>query len=76
MVQAYYSSKYLGLIKVNLRTRQLLPGVVPLLLGGANSSSNVGQDPVLLSLLDQYRAPVDKLQTQVAGECAYCALSP
>lgn len=68
VVQAYYSSKYLGLIKINLRTRKLVPGVQPLLLGGANSSNHVQQDPELLEILDKYRAPVQKLQTQVAGE--------
>jgi len=71
VVQAYYSSKYLGLIKVNLSKRKLVPGVQPLLLGGANSSNNVQQDPQLLSILQKYREPVDKLQTQVAGESAH-----
>jgi hypothetical protein len=68
IVQAYYSSKYLGLIKVNLSKRRLVPGVLPLLLGGANSSSNIQQDPELLEILKKYREPVDKLQTQVVGE--------
>lgn len=68
VVQAYYSSKYLGLIKINLSKRRLVPGVQPLLLGGANSSNHVQQDPEVLAVLDKYRAPVDKLQTQVAGE--------
>lgn len=73
VVQAYYSSKYLGLLKVNLSKRRLVPGVLPLLLGGANSSNNVQQDPELLAVLDQYRGPVDKLQTQVVGELLGCA---
>lgn len=68
-MQAYYSSKYLGLIKINLSKRRLVPGVLPLLLGGANSSNNVQQDPELLEILDKYRGPVAKLQTQVVGEC-------
>lgn len=72
MVQAYYSSKYLGLVKVNLSKRRLVPGVLPLLLGGANSSNNVQQDPELLAVLGQYREPVDKLQTQVVGELLRC----
>jgi hypothetical protein len=42
--------------------------VQPLLLGGANSSNNVLQDPAVLKLLEQYKAPVEKLQTQVVGE--------
>lgn len=70
IVQAYYSSKYLGLIKVNLSKRKLVPGVLPLLLGGANSSNNVQQDPQVLEILNKYREPVDKLQTQVVGELA------
>jgi 2',3'-cyclic-nucleotide 2'-phosphodiesterase (5'-nucleotidase family) len=67
IVQAYYSSKYLGLIKINLSKRRLVPGVLPLLLGGANSSNNVQQDPEILDIIQQYRAPVDELQTQIAG---------
>jgi hypothetical protein len=67
IVQAYYSSKYLGLIKINLSKRRLVPGVLPLLLGGANSSNNVQQDPELLGIIQKYRAPVDELQTQIAG---------
>lgn len=76
VVQAYYSSKYLGLIKINLSKRKLVPGVQPLLLGGANSSNNVEQDPELLAVLQQYRGPVDKLQTQVAGECTMACAPP
>lgn len=40
----------------------------PLLLGGANSSNNVEQDPALLQLIEKYREPVDQLQTKIAGE--------
>lgn len=68
IVQAYYSSKYLGLLKINLSKRRLVPGVLPLLLGGANSSNNVQQDPELLGIIQKYRAPVDELQTQIAGK--------
>uniref|UniRef100_A0A383W8U0 5'-Nucleotidase C-terminal domain-containing protein n=1 Tax=Tetradesmus obliquus TaxID=3088 RepID=A0A383W8U0_TETOB len=68
IVQAYYSSKYLGLLKVNLDGRQLLPGLQPLLLGGANSSRNVQQDPAILQLLKQYEKPVEALKTTVAGK--------
>lgn len=68
IVQAYYSSKYLGLIKVDLDSRKLLPGPLPLLLGGANSSRNVQQDPAILALLKQYEGPVEALKTTVAGK--------
>jgi hypothetical protein len=61
--------RYLGLIKVNLDTRKLLPGVQPLLLGGANSSRNVQQDPAILQLLKQYEGPVEAMKTTVAGWC-------
>eukprot|EP00878_Enallax_costatus_P025591 GHUV01027395.1.p1 GENE.GHUV01027395.1~~GHUV01027395.1.p1 ORF type:complete len:465 (+),score=71.79 GHUV01027395.1:551-1945(+) len=67
VVQAYYSSKYLGLIKVNLSKRRLVPGIQPLLLGGANSSRNVQQDPEILELIAKYSAPVETLKTTVAG---------
>jgi 5'-nucleotidase len=67
IVQAYYSSKYLGLIKVDLGRRRLVPGVLPLLLGGDNSSNPVAQDGELLGILQRYRAPVDELRTKKAG---------
>jgi hypothetical protein len=59
--------RYLGLIKVDLDSRKLLPGPLPLLLGGANSSRNVQQDPAILQLLKQYEGPVEALKTTVAG---------
>ncbi|KAF6254137.1 Metallo-dependent phosphatase-like protein [Scenedesmus sp. NREL 46B-D3] len=68
IVQAYYSSKYLGILKVNLDRRKLLPGLQPLLLGGANSSRNVQQDPAILELLKQYEGPVEALKAAVAGK--------
>jgi hypothetical protein len=41
--------------------------VQPLLLGGANSSRNVQQDPAILDLLKQFAGPVEAMKTTVAG---------
>jgi hypothetical protein len=39
----------------------------PLLLGGANSSRNVQQDPAVLELLKQFAGPVEAMKTTVTG---------
>jgi hypothetical protein len=67
--RAPLTCRYLGLLKVNLDTRKLVPGLQPLLLGGANSSRNVQQDPAILELLQQFAGPVEAMKTTVTGWC-------
>ena len=55
------------MIKVNLSKRRLVPGILPLLLGGANSSRNVQQDPEILLLIANFGGPLMTLKTTVAG---------
>lgn len=39
----------------------------PLLLGGANSSNNVGEDPEILKIIQELRGPVDMFDNTIIG---------
>lgn len=66
VVQAYYASKYLGQIKINLETKKLI-SADPLLLGGLNSSSPVAMDPQIVAAIKKMEGPVRALETRKSG---------
>lgn len=69
VVQAYWASKYLGHLKIDLATKALISGR-PILLGGANSSSPWPQDPEVLRAIEKMSGPVRALQNKTAGRIA------
>ncbi|KAL4445897.1 hypothetical protein ABPG77_009096 [Micractinium sp. CCAP 211/92] len=70
VVQALYASRYLGVLNT---TWELGRGLVayagtPVLLGGANSTNDVADDPVVLGMLDALSGPIDDANAEVVGE--------
>ena len=66
VVQAYYASKYMGLLEIDLRSRRLVRAR-PLLLGGNASSSPVAPDPEALAMVRAMAGPLAALRSKVAG---------
>ncbi|KAL4425700.1 hypothetical protein ABPG75_009716 [Micractinium tetrahymenae] len=69
VVQALYASRYLGVLDT---TWELGRGLVaysgqPVLLGGANSTDPVADDPVVVGMLDALSGPIDAANSQVIG---------
>ncbi|GBF87697.1 hypothetical protein Rsub_00408 [Raphidocelis subcapitata] len=67
VVQAYYASKYLGHVKIDIPTKRLV-SQRPMLLGGAKSSNPVPEDPSILKVIKEMAGPVAKLRDRTAGE--------
>ncbi|KAI8473348.1 MAG: Metallo-dependent phosphatase-like protein [Monoraphidium minutum] len=66
VVQAYYASKYMGHLKIDLATKKLLHAQ-PLLLGGPKSSRPVKEDPSVLAAIRELAGPVEQLEGKVIG---------
>jgi 2',3'-cyclic-nucleotide 2'-phosphodiesterase (5'-nucleotidase family) len=66
VVQAYYASKYLGHLTIDLDARQLVASS-PVLLGGPNSTNPVAPDPSITKLIKAMSGPVQELEARVAG---------
>ncbi|KIY98255.1 hypothetical protein MNEG_9707 [Monoraphidium neglectum] len=69
VVQAYYASKYLGSLKIDMVTKKLV-AAAPVLLGGLNSSHPVAEDPSILHKIRGLAGPVKALEGKVAGRVA------
>jgi hypothetical protein len=71
-VQAFYGSKYIGLLKLSWSKAaglQVEEGSGPVLLGSTNSSNPLAQDPAVAAVIAPLKPAVDALQNQVC-DCA------
>ncbi|KAI8462276.1 MAG: 5'-nucleotidase [Monoraphidium minutum] len=66
VVQAFYASKYIGDLVIDLASKRIT-SAKPVLLGGANSSNPVPQDPATLAAIERLAPPVQDLETESAG---------
>jgi 2',3'-cyclic-nucleotide 2'-phosphodiesterase (5'-nucleotidase family) len=68
VVQAFFGSKYIGLLKLSWTKAaglQVEDGSGPVLLGSTSSSNPVAQDPAVAAVIAPLKPAVDALQTQV-----------
>jgi hypothetical protein len=72
-VQAFYGSKYIGLLKLSWTKAaglQVEDGSGPVLLGSTSSSNPVAQDPAVAAVIAPLKPAVDALRAQVGTAVA------
>ncbi|GBF87994.1 hypothetical protein Rsub_00706 [Raphidocelis subcapitata] len=66
VVQAFFASKYLGHLKIDLATKKLI-AARPVLLGGPNSTSPWPKDPEIMAAIKRLEGPVRALENRKSG---------
>lgn len=66
VVQAFFASKYLGHLKIDLPTKKII-SARPVLLGGPNSSNPWPKDPEVMAAIKKWEGPVRALENRKSG---------